>query len=259
MLQAAHFLWPPFLLGGLYRRRIRLYPHLKGTWNSFPDPTQDDLFSEPWGEIEYTPEQLGKHAQQLVAEGYTAMKFDPFRPGRDGYHGYRPDEIAAVVDRVAAIREAVGPSVDLMVECHGKFNAGTAIKIGKKLEQFDLFWYEEPVPVGMISMMKRVADAVNIPLAACERLNSKLDLKEYLEKAAVDVVMFDVGKIGGITEAMNREKAFYSQKRLMSAVERGKSASVEALTQELLRSVKEFTEGEAISDDITLLALQFNG
>ncbi|MCK9357576.1 MAG: hypothetical protein M0R22_10625, partial [Dehalococcoidia bacterium] len=54
----------------------------------------------------------------------------------------------------------------------------------------------------MISMMKRVADAVNIPIAACERLNSKLDLKEYLEKGAVDVVMFDVGKIGGITEAM---------------------------------------------------------
>jgi len=190
------------LLGGLYRKKIRLYPHLKGTWNSFPDPTQDDLFSEPWGEVEYTPEQLGQHAKQLVAEGYTAMKFDPFRPGRDGYHGYRPDEIAAVVDRVAAIREAVGPTVDLMVECHGKFNAGTAIKIGKKLEQFDLFWYEEPVPVGMISMMKRVADAVNIPIAACERLNSKLDLKEYLEKGAVDVVMFDVGKIGGITEAM---------------------------------------------------------
>jgi len=190
------------LLGGLYRKKIRLYPHLKGTWNSFPDPTQDDLFSEPWGEVEYTPEQLGQHAKQLVAEGYTAMKFDPFRPGRDGYHGYRPDEIAAVVDRVAAIREAVGPAVALMVECHGKFNAGTAIKIGKKLEQFDLFWYEEPVPVGMISMMKRVADAVNIPIAACERLNSKLDLKEYLEKGAVDVVMFDVGKIGGITEAM---------------------------------------------------------
>ncbi len=190
------------LLGGLYRKHIRLYPHLKGTWNSFPDPAQDDLFSEPWGEIEYTPEQLGQHAKQLVDEGYTAMKFDPFRPGRDGYHGYRPDEIDAVVDRVAAIREAVGPTVDLMVECHGKFNAGTAIKIGKKLEQFDLFWYEEPVPVGMIAAMKRVVDAVNIPIASCERLNSKLDLKEYLEKGAVDVVMFDVGKCGGLTEAM---------------------------------------------------------
>jgi sigma-B regulation protein RsbU (phosphoserine phosphatase) len=63
----------------------------------------------------------------------------------------------------------------------------------------------------------------------------------------------------GVTEAMNREKAFYSEKRLMSAVERGKTASVEALIQEILRSVKEFTEGESLSDDVTLLALQFNG
>ena len=190
------------LLGGLYRRHVRLYPHLKGTWNSFPDATKNDLFSEPWGAVEYTPEQLGAHAKKLVDEGYTAIKFDPFRPGRDGYHGYRPDEIDASVDRVAAIRDSVGPTIDLLVECHGKFNAGTAIKIGKKLEQFDLFWYEEPVPVGMVTAMKRVADAVNIPIAACERLNSKLDLKEYLEKGAVDIVMFDVGKCGGLTEAM---------------------------------------------------------
>jgi galactonate dehydratase len=190
------------LLGGLYRRKIRLYPHLKGTWNSFPDPTQATLFSEPWGAVEYTPEKLGEHAKELVAEGYTAIKFDPFKPGRDGYHGYRPDEIEAVVERVAAIRDAVGPTVDLMVECHGKFNAGTAIKIGKRLEPFNLFWYEEPVPVGMVTSMKKVSDAVNIPIAACERLNSKLELKEYLEKGAVDVVMFDVGKVGGLTEAM---------------------------------------------------------
>lgn len=190
------------LLGGLYRRHIRLYPHLRGTWNSFPDATKNGLFSEPWGAIDYTPEQLGRHARQLVDQGYTAIKFDPFKPGRDGYHGYRPDEIDASVERVAAIRDSVGPTVDLLVECHGKFNAGTAIKIGKKLEQFDLFWYEEPVPVGMVTAMKKVADAVDIPIAACERLNSKLDLKEYLEKGAVDVVMFDVGKCGGLTEAM---------------------------------------------------------
>ena len=54
----------------------------------------------------------------------------------------------------------------------------------------------------MVTSMKRVVDAVNIPVASCERLNSKLDLKEYLEKGAVDVVMFDVGKCGGLTEAM---------------------------------------------------------
>jgi galactonate dehydratase len=190
------------LLGGLYRRRVRLYPHLKGTWNSYPDARKNDLYAEPWGEVKYTPKQLGEHARDLVQEGYTAMKFDPFEPGVDGYHGYRPDEILAAAERVEAIRNAVGDNVDLMVECHGKFNAGTAIKIGKLMEKYNLMWFEEPVPVGMVTSMKKVADHVDIPIAACERLNSKLELKEYLEAGAVDVVMFDVGKVGGITEAM---------------------------------------------------------
>ena len=71
---------------------------------------------------------------------------------------------------------------------------------------------------------------------------------------------FDQKKTGKIElAAMNREKAFYSEKRLISAVERGKSGSVEALIQEVFRSIREFTEGEALSDDITLLALQLNG
>ncbi len=190
------------LLGGLYRRYVRLYPHLRGTWNSFPDSKNGELYAEPWGAVEYTPEELGKNALELVKEGYTAIKFDPFRPGRDGYHSYRPDEIMAAVERVEAIRKAVGDKVDLLVECHGKFNAGTAIKIGKLLEKYNLMWYEEPVPVGMVKAMKKVADHVNIPIAACERLNSKLELKEYLESGVVDVVMFDCGKVGGITEAM---------------------------------------------------------
>ena len=190
------------LLGGLYRRKVRLYPHLRGTWNSYPDKRMDDLFSEPWGAVKYTPEELGEHALELVREGYTAMKFDPFEPGRDGYHSYRKDEIMAAVERVAAIRKAVGDSIDIIVECHGKFNASTAITIGKLLEKYNLMWYEEPVPVGMVKAMKKVADHVNIPITAGERLNSKLDLKEYLESGAVDIVMFDCGKVGGITEAM---------------------------------------------------------
>ena len=190
------------LLGGLYRDRVRLYPHLRGTWNSYPDKKVDDLFAEPWGEVKYTPEELGKNALELVKEGYTAIKFDPFEPGIDGYHSYRPSEIMAAVERVEAIRNAVGNNVDLMVECHGKFNASTAIRIGKLLEKYNLMWFEEPVPVGMVKSMKKVADHVNIPITAGERLNSKTELKEYLESGAVDILMFDCGKIGGITEAM---------------------------------------------------------
>ena len=189
------------LLGGLVRDRIRLYPHLKGTWNSFPDEKTDNLFAEPWGAIKYTPSQLAKHARELAKEGYTAIKFDPFEPGIDGYHGYRPREIIAAVERVEAIRDAVGNNVDLMVECHGKFNASTAIKIGKMLEKYNLMWFEEPVPGGQVKAMKRVIQHVDIPVANGERLNSKLELKEFLEEGTVDILMFDCGKIGGLTEA----------------------------------------------------------
>ena len=134
------------LLGGLFRSKVRVYPHLKGTWNSFPDEKADKMFAEPWGGVPYSPEQLGEHARELVREGYTAIKFDPFKQGIDGYHGYRPGEIDAAVERVAAIRAAVGNDVDLMIECHGKFNAATAMKIGRKLEPYGLMWFEEPVP-----------------------------------------------------------------------------------------------------------------
>ena len=190
------------LLGGLYRNKVRVYPHLRGTWNSYPDKKVDDLFSEPWGAVKYTPEELGEHALELVKEGYTAIKFDPFEPGIDGYHSYRPNEIMAAVERVEAIRNAVGINIDLIVECHGKFNASTAIRIGKLLEKYNLMWFEEPVPVGMVKSMRKVIEHVNIPVASGERLNSKTELKEYLENGAVDVLMFDCGKIGGITEAM---------------------------------------------------------
>lgn len=189
------------LLGGLYRDKIRLYPHLRGSWNSFPDETTDNLFSEPWGAVKHTPEELGNNALQLVREGYTALKFDPFEPGIDGYHSYRPNEILAAVERVEAVRDAVGNSVDVIIECHGKFNASTAIKIGKMLEKYNLMWYEEPVPTGMVKAMKGVMEHVNIPVANGEKLGSKLELKEFLENRAVDILMFDCGRIGGITEA----------------------------------------------------------
>lgn len=190
------------LLGGRYRQDIRLYPHLRGTWNSYPDETTQNVFSEPWGGTEYTPEQLGQNALELVREGYDAIKFDPFAPGRDGYHSYHWDEIVAVADRVEAIRSAVGDQVDLLVECHSRFNASTAIKIGKLLEKYNLMWIEDPVPAGAVKSLKKVSDHLNTPIAACERLNSKMELKDYLEAGAVDIVMFDIGKVGGISEAM---------------------------------------------------------
>lgn len=188
------------LLGGLYRDRIRIYPHLKGTWNSFPDEKSDRIYSEKWGMVKDL-EEIKKNALDLVNEGYTSIKFDPFPPGKDGCHGYRRNEIKEAIERVEAVYEAVPDDIDIIIEAHAKFNASTAIRIGKLLEEYNPMWYEEPVPPGDIEAMLKVRNHVNIPIAAGEKLFSKTELKEYFEKGAFDILMFDLAMMGGITEA----------------------------------------------------------
>jgi len=188
------------LLGGLYRDRLRIYPHLRGTWNSFPDEKSDRIYSEQWGTVGNDLEQIKKNALELVKEGYTAIKFDPFAPGRDGFHGYRRSEIKKAIDRVGAVYEAIPEDVDIMIEAHGKFNACTAIRVGKMLEKFDPMWYEEPVVPGDVEAMLKVRNHVNIPIVAGERLFALTELMEYFEKGAVDIHMFDVAMSGGITQ-----------------------------------------------------------
>lgn len=187
------------LLGGLYHNRIRLYTHLRGAWNSYPDKESDYIYYEDWGKGD-SPGELAKNAKDLVAEGYTAFKLDPFAPGKDRWPNYRPAEMKKAVARVAAIREAVGDDIDIIVEAHNKFNASTAITIGKMLEELNVLWYEDPVPAGQLKALQKVSRQVNIPIAAGERLFTKFEYKDYLETGAVDVLMADVGKVGGITE-----------------------------------------------------------
>lgn len=188
------------LLGGLYRDRVRVYTHLKGTWNTYPDEKSDRLYSVKWGSANSLKE-IRNNALELVKEGYTAIKFDPFPLGIDGYHGYRRSEIRKAIEIVKTVYEAVPESVDIMIEAHRKFNASTAIRIGKILEEYDPMWYEEPVPTVDIDAMLKVRNHISVPIAAGERLFSKKELKEYLEKGVFDIFMFDLSYVGGITEA----------------------------------------------------------
>ena len=107
---------------------------------------------------------------RVVEMGYTAMKFDPF--GQHNYVTISPEEAQLAEDRVAAVRDAVGPNVEILVEVHAKFNVYTAIHLGKRLEQYRPFWFEEPVSQENVSEMKQVRDNVNIPsprASACTR------------------------------------------------------------------------------------------
>jgi galactonate dehydratase len=166
------------LLGGRRRGRLRAYAN---AWY--------------WGCG--TPDQFAAAAAKVVAEGYTALKWDPFG---DADITMRPPAMRAAVEQVAAVREAVGPDVDLCIEVHGRLAPAWAIDMARRLEPFQPFFYEEPVPVEDVEALVRVARAIRIPVATGERLPTKFAFQDLLRRRAVDIVQPDLCHAGGLTE-----------------------------------------------------------
>jgi len=174
------------LLGGKCRDKLRLY-------------------ANGWYIGASQPEDYGELAKKVVADGYTAMKFDPFAIRPDGSWGYpgrviEREMAQCVYDRVKAVREAVGPNVDILIECHGNLGTTSAIQIGKRLEELDPFFYEEAVDALNVDSMKKVSENVNVPIAAGERLYSRYHFRKYIEDQVLDILQPDVGLAGGLTE-----------------------------------------------------------
>ena len=121
-----------------------------------------------------------------------------------GLTGIKTGGVAHPVDNVEAIRKAVGDELDIMVDAHGPpwFTTKDAIIIGKALEQFNLLFYEDPVPPDNMEALKRVQDNVDIPIAAGERHSNIWGVRGLIEDEIVDVVQPDTGRIGGISQMM---------------------------------------------------------
>jgi galactonate dehydratase len=183
------------LLGGPVRRRIRVYAN---GWYTNPAP----------------PEVIGREAKEVVARGYDAMKFDPF--GREAYYTISPEECQKAEDRVAAVREAIGSNVDILIEAHARFNVHTAVHIGQRLERYRPFWYEEPVSQENVSELAQVRRKVNIPIATGERLFTKFPFYELVKHEAVDFLQPDICNAGGITELKKIAAIAESQHLLMA-------------------------------------------
>ena len=143
------------------------------------------------------PDAAVAQAMSFVDQGYTALKGDPF--GHQGIFTSSKSEREALA-KVAAVRDAVGDDVELLIEVHGRLTPAEAIRMGEQLEQYRPFFYEEPVPPQNVDAMVRVAQAINIPLATGERIYTKWGFKDLLEKQAVSVVQPDVCHAGGISE-----------------------------------------------------------
>ena len=166
------------LLGGRIRDKVKAY-------------------ANGWYTVERTPEEFHAAAKKVVERGYHALKLDPFGPGR---WELDHEETIRSVSLFEAVRDAVGPEVEILVEMHGRFAPHEAIRLARLLEPIKPAWLEEPVPPANAKSLAKVAAHVNLPIATGERVHDRIEFRELFEAQAVDIIQPDIGHLGGILE-----------------------------------------------------------
>lgn len=188
------------LLGGMVRDRLRSYTYLYEAPKSGAGSKGGGLVSLT--DVHRNPDLAAERAGAYVSQGFTAVKFDPVMPMTALDPIQLSLEQLATAERVTrAVREAVGDRCDLLFGTHGEMTTSSAIRLAKRLEQFDPLWFEEPVPPENPVEMARVAHATSIPVASGERLVSKYEFAELLAAQAADILQPALGRVGGILEA----------------------------------------------------------
>lgn len=166
------------LLGGRYRDEVRLHLLLSGTG----------------------PEQLAAQAQAAVADGFTAVKFDPL-PADYG-NATLPRLVAAVQATAGAVRDTVGPDVDILIELHRKLTPLQALTVVPALAPFTPLLVEDPIQIDSIASQGELARrSGTVPIGNGERLHTIWEFKELLAQGGVQYVRPDVGLAGGLSHA----------------------------------------------------------
>lgn len=165
------------LMGGPLRDRIKVYKGVGGD----------------------TTEEAVKNAKDAVAKGFLAIKTGP-RGGRPARIIESPAFVDRVVERFAAMREAVGKEIDIAIDFHGAISPQTAGLLIKALEEFQPLFIEEPIQCQNVDVMADLARKTHIPIATGERIFTKWGFREILEKGAASILQPDISHAGGIFE-----------------------------------------------------------
>lgn len=199
LLGRAHKLPISTFFGGRFRDRIRIYADCHA--GETPDPAD-----------------YARKAKRVVADGFTAIKFDldtpnPYtldttadpHPRRRWFEPFNrvigTREMTWMVDVVRAVREAVGPEIMVAMDLHWKFNVNDAIKLAQALEPYDLLWLEDPIPPENIEAQRHVTHSTRTPICTGENLYRKHGYRELIEKQAARIIAPDIPKMGGLAEA----------------------------------------------------------
>jgi galactonate dehydratase len=176
------------LLGGKFRDKIRVYCDTALYQRNLP-----------------VPKDFAEAATKAKNMGFNAMKFDLDQANDPNkYDAYNwtasPGELQRMYDQIAAAREAVGPKVDILVDMHGRYDLVTGQAVAKRLEPLNLLWLEEPVPAENVEAYKQISESTTTPIAAGENQYLAYGFRRMLEIGAVDIVMPDLQKTGGLGE-----------------------------------------------------------
>jgi len=204
------------LLGGAYRRRVRIYAdcHAGDALDSMnavlqprnpAGPSAVSLKHHGWNPEERDfpgPGAYRDRAREMAGRGFTALKFDADIPTpfpTDNYNrSLHRQEIEFVYERLRAVRDAVGSGVDFAVDCHWNYTAADAIRLGRALADLDLRWLEDPVPPESVRQLKTVQDGVPMPVATGENHYLLTDFLRLIEEGGVRTLAPDIQKIGAL-------------------------------------------------------------
>jgi len=176
------------LLGGKFRDKVRVYCDTALYQYKLP-----------------TPEKFAESALQAKEMGFTAIKFDLDQHNDPNkYDAYNwtasPAELRRMYDQIAAAREAVGPDMDICVDMHGRYDLPTGKQVAKLMEPLGLMWLEEPIPAENAEAYKLITQSTTTPICAGENHYLAHGFRRLLEIGAVDIVMPDLQKAGGLGE-----------------------------------------------------------
>ncbi|MGI8477901.1 MAG: mandelate racemase/muconate lactonizing enzyme family protein [Thermomicrobiales bacterium] len=153
------------------------------------------VYANGWYQGDRKPEMFAEKALEVVAKGYQALKFDPFGAA---WRTMPPDDFKLSIDIVRAVRDAVGPQVQLMIEGHRRFSVAEAVKVGEALVEFDPTWFEEPTDHMKIDATAEVARRLTIPVSTGESFTTTHQFAEMLGHNAVHILQPDPSNLGGI-------------------------------------------------------------
>jgi galactonate dehydratase len=179
------------LLGGKMRDQVRVY-------------------ANGWSFRCRRPEEFARAAEKVVRDGYTALKFYPLATAELDPQGHIRHVTNRSIDASAeqkalasikAVRDAIGPKIELFLDMSAELTADAIVRLGRKLEDWGIGFFEEPVDPSDVEALKKVSEQVHLPIAVGERLYTRYGFRRVMELHAADILQPDVGNTGGIMEA----------------------------------------------------------